>query len=142
MIMETKKTITVQAVINAPVDKVWNLWTTPGHITKWNNASDDWHTPYVENDINTGGKFLFVMERKDGSNGFDFKGIYDEVLLHKKISYTTSDGRKATNLFDVTSGGVKITEMFEPSKEDSPELQRDFVAGVLRNFKAYVESKA
>ena len=42
-IMDTKKTITVQAVINAPVDKVWNLWTTPGHITKWNNASDDWH---------------------------------------------------------------------------------------------------
>lgn len=134
--------ITVETLVQAPITKIWEYWTVPEHIVNWNNPSDDWHTPHAENDVKTGGKFLFVMERKDGSNGFDFKGIYDEVLLHKKISYTTSDGRKATNLFDVTSAGVKIIEMFEPSKEDYAELQRDFVAGVLMNFKAYVESKA
>ena len=28
------------------------------------------------------------MEAKDGSFGFDFGGVYDEVRLHEYISYT------------------------------------------------------
>jgi uncharacterized protein YndB with AHSA1/START domain len=131
--------ITVETLVQAPIEKIWEYWTGPEHIKKWNNPSDQWHTPYAENDIRTGGKFLFVMGTKDGSNGFDFKGVYDEVRFHEKISYTTSDGRTATNLFTPTPAGIRITETFEPSKEDPAELQRDFVAGVLRNFKAYVE---
>ena len=71
----------------------------PTHITKWNAASDDWHTPYAENDLRAGGKFLSRMEAKDGSFGFDFGGIYDEVLLHKVIAYTLGDGRKLTSHF-------------------------------------------
>ena len=45
--METQSTtvITVESTINAPVEKVWEFWSKPEHITKWNNASDDWHTP-------------------------------------------------------------------------------------------------
>ncbi len=40
--METqnKTIITVENTINAPVQKVWEYWTKPEHITKWNNASD------------------------------------------------------------------------------------------------------
>ena len=70
--MDAKKTITIQAVINAPAEKVWQLYTAPGHITQWNYASDDWHTPRAENVLKPGGKFLYRMEAKDGSFGFDF----------------------------------------------------------------------
>ncbi len=64
--METKEktSITVEATISAPVEKVWKLWTSPEHIIKWNNASDDWHTPKAENDLKVGGKFLSRMEAK------------------------------------------------------------------------------
>ena len=56
--METNKTtaITIEALIEAPVEKVWKYWTEPAHIVKWNNASDDWHTPHAENDLRVGGK--------------------------------------------------------------------------------------
>ncbi len=37
--------ITVQTIINAPIEKVWEKWTSPEHIINWNYASDDWHTP-------------------------------------------------------------------------------------------------
>jgi len=77
------KTITVQAVIDAPVEEVWKLNTEPEHITQWNYASDDWHTPRAENDLKAGSKFLFRMEAKDGSSGFDFYGIYDEVKTNQ-----------------------------------------------------------
>ena len=44
------KNITVIATITAPIDKVWNYWTLPEHITQWYFASDDWHAPRAEND--------------------------------------------------------------------------------------------
>lgn len=77
-----EKTITVETTVKAPVEKVWRLWSLPEHITKWNNASDDWHTPSAENDLREGGKFVSRMEARDGSMGFDFGGVYDKVKIH------------------------------------------------------------
>ena len=89
----TKKSIiTVQTIINAPVEKVWNLWTDPIHIVRWNNASEDWFTPGAENDLRVGGSFLSRMEAKDGSSGFDFKGNYSKVVQDEQIEYTMDDG--------------------------------------------------
>lgn len=87
-------TITVEAVVHSPVELVWEYWTDPKHITQWNSASDDWHTPYAENDLKAGGKFVSRMEAKDGSVGFDFSGVYDEVSVNERIAYTMPDGRK------------------------------------------------
>src|SRR5206468_6649167 len=100
--METqnKTVITVENTVNAPVEKVWEHWTKPEHITQWNNASDDWHTPHAENDPRTGGKFLTRMEAKDGSFGFDFGGVYDEVVPNESIQYTMEDGRKVNIKFN------------------------------------------
>lgn len=38
-----KSPIAVQASIAAPLQKVWDYWTGPEHVTQWNQASDDWH---------------------------------------------------------------------------------------------------
>lgn len=98
--METNQPtkVTVQAVIQAPVEKVWRYWTEPDHITKWNQASEDWHAPRAENDLRVGGKFLTRMEAKDGSMGFDFGGVYDVVNRHEAIGYTMEDGRRRRSL--------------------------------------------
>ncbi|RZA00879.1 MAG: polyketide cyclase, partial [Sphingobacteriaceae bacterium] len=82
------ETITVEATVNAAVEKVWNFWNAPEHIVKWCSPSPDWHTPRAENDLRAGGKFLSRMEAKDGSFGFDFEGIYDEVKTNGRIAYT------------------------------------------------------
>jgi len=50
--------VTVQAVIQAPVEQVWRYWTETEHITGWNQASDEWHAPKAENDLRVGGKFV------------------------------------------------------------------------------------
>ncbi len=85
--METTK-ITVTTLVNAPVESVWNTWTNPADIIQWNTASDDWHTTKAENDLRIGGTFSYRMEAKDGSMGFDFAGVYENVILHKHISYS------------------------------------------------------
>ena len=99
--METdnKVTITVETTVHAPVGKVWEYWTEPQHITKWSFASDDWHAPNAENDLRVGGKFLTRLEAKDGSFGFDFNGVYDEIKINELISFTLGDGRKVTVTF-------------------------------------------
>ena len=94
----TTKSITVEATVNTLIEKVWTLWTNAEDVKQWNNASPDWHTPAAENDVRAGGKFNIRMEAKDGSFGFDFGGVYDEVKTNSLISYTMGDGRKVKSL--------------------------------------------
>jgi uncharacterized protein YndB with AHSA1/START domain len=136
--MNTK--ITVQTTVNLPADKVWELWTLPEHITQWNNASDNWHTPHAENDLRQGGKFLSRMEAKDGSFGFDFWGIYDEVKPNELITYTMGDGRKAQITFMNNGNLTEITETFEAETENTIELQQFGWQAILNNFKKYAEA--
>jgi uncharacterized protein YndB with AHSA1/START domain len=137
---ETKISITVEATVNAPVEKVWKIWTTPEHIMKWNNASDDWHTPTAENDLRVGGKFLSRMEAKDGSFGFDFWGIYDDVITNKRITYTMGDNRKVEIIFKSEGNTTTVTETFEAENENPVELQQQGWQAILNNFKKHAES--
>jgi uncharacterized protein YndB with AHSA1/START domain len=134
-----KTSITVETTVKAPVEKVWQFWTLPEHIVKWNNASDDWHTPYAENDPRTGGKFLSRMEAKDGSAAFDFDGMYDEVVINKKIEYTIADGRKVVITFTQTGDECKVSETFDAEETNSLEQQRAGWQSIMDNFKKYVE---
>jgi uncharacterized protein YndB with AHSA1/START domain len=133
--------ITVETTIHANIERVWELWSTPEDIKQWNNPSDDWHTLYVENDLNNSGKFLFKMESKDGSDTFDFRGKYDKVIKNELIEYTLDDGRKTRNQFIAGADATTIIETFEPEAKTSLDVQKDFCKGVLENFKKYVENK-
>ena len=135
------ESITVNTNVNAPVDKVWNLWGDPQHITKWAAASDDWHTTKAENDLRTGGKFTSRMEAKDGSMGFDFGGVYDEVRENEYIGYTLEDGRKVTINFTAEGGKTGIVQTFDPESENPREMQQAGWQAILDNFKKYAESR-
>ena len=137
---EGKTVITVQNTVNAPVEKVWDYWNKPEHITKWAAASDDWHTTRSENDLRVGGSFVSRMEAKDGSFGFDFGGIYDAVDNNQYIEYTLGDGRKVKINFDAEGGSTKIIESFDAESENPVEMQQGGWQAILDNFKKYVEA--
>jgi uncharacterized protein YndB with AHSA1/START domain len=134
-----KTMITVQNTVDAPLEKVWNYWTNPEHITKWNNASEDWHTPWAKNDVRTGGSFVARMEAKDGSAGFDFSGTYDEVRPQEYIEYTMDDGRKARVIFTARGKVTDVRETFEAETMNSVEMQRGGWQNILDSFKSYTE---
>lgn len=140
--METanKTKITVAATVNAPVEKVWEFWSNPEHIVKWNTPSEDWHTPRAENDLRVGGAFTSRMEAKDGSFGFDFGGIYDEVKTNELITYTIGDGRKVKIIFEADGGATKVTEIFDPEDINPVEMQQGGWQAILDNFKKYTEA--
>lgn len=132
--------ITVQNTVNASINKVWDFWTSPEHITKWSFASPDWHTPYAENDVKQGGKFKSTMAAKDGSMSFDFEGEYTFVEENKTIKYVMADGRKVEIFFKETLDGVEIVESFDPESQNPEEMQRGGWQAILDNFKNYVEN--
>ncbi|RDW15181.1 polyketide cyclase [Oceanobacillus arenosus] len=135
-----KETITVETTVQKSVEKVWECWTAPQHITQWSKASDDWHAPHAENDLRVGGKFLTRMEAKDGSFGFDLTGVYDEVKLHAFISYTLADGRRVEITFIGQGSGTKVVETFEAESTNSIEMQEAGWQAILDNFKEYAET--
>lgn len=135
-----KTIITIETNVNAPIEKAWEYFTKPEHIIKWNNASDDWHTPRVDNDLRAGGKFIYRMESKDGSVGFDFGGVYDAVEPNKYIEYTLGDERKVDITFAAEENITKVTENFEAEHTNSIELQKGGWQNILNNFKKYTES--
>lgn len=80
------------------------------------------------------------MEAKDGSFGFDFEAIYDEVIDQKKISYTMEDGRHVITLFENVDGKTKVSTTFDAENTHPIEMQRDGWQAILNNFKNYVET--
>ena len=140
--MENKTTvITVRTTVNAPIARVWEYWSKPEHVTKWNSASEDWHTPRAENDLRTGGKFSSRMEAKDGSMGFDFAGVYDLVKDYEYIGYHMADGRQVQVFFTEENGQTKVVESFDAESENPIEMQQAGWQAIMDNFKTYVESK-
>lgn len=131
--------ITVRTTILAPLDKVWSCWTEPKHITQWCNASDAWHAPKAENDLQPGGKFLTRMEAKDGSFGFDFEGTYSDVIPNALIEYDMADGRHVSIHFSKLNDGTEIVETFDPEGENPLEMQQNGWQAILNNFKNYSE---
>lgn len=135
-----KKVITVETTVNAPVAKVWDAWTNPDHIVKWNQASDDWHTPRASNDLRIGGKFTARMEAKDGSMGFDFEGTYSEVKPNEYLEYTIPDGRVVKVSFTGNGNATSIVEQFDAENIHTAEMQQAGWQAILDNFKKYAES--
>jgi len=137
----TQKTkITVKTNINVPIERIWKLWNDPFHIMHWYHASEDWQTTWAENNLKVGGKFLYRMEAKDGSTGFDFTGKYNTVVYHKLINYTIADGRSVIVSFISNKEETTVTEIFEAEDTNTYSLQKQGWQSILNNFKKYAES--
>lgn len=132
--------ITIEIIVNAPIEIVWKFWTDPEYIKKWTFASEDWCSPKATNDLKVGGKFNTRMEAKDGSFGFDFEGTYSEVVINKKIAYIIIDGRTVDIQFIADGNQTKIIEAFEAENENNLELQKNGWQAILGNFKKLVEN--
>ncbi len=136
--MDTTK-ITIQAVVAADRQKVWDCYTQPEHITKWNFATDTWHCPAASNDMRVGGKYLARMEAKDGSFAFDFEAVYNEIVDGEKFTYTMPDNREIQVSFEQTDDKTRVTVTFDPENENPVDLQRSGWQSILDNFRKYAE---
>ena len=80
------------------------------------------------------------MEAKDGSWGFDFEAVYNEVIDGEKFIYTMGDGRKASVNFKNLGDKTQVNVTFDAENENPVEMQKDGWQAILDNFKKYTEA--
>lgn len=132
--------ITVNCVIKAPIEIVWQYFTNPEHVMHWNHASEDWHTSKAENNFVVGGAFCYTMAAKDASFQFDFSGKYTLIKEYQQIEYTLDDERTVSIRFSESNEATEIIEIFEAEQVNPIEMQQFGWQAILDNFKKYVES--
>lgn len=136
-----KLNIKIDTLVHVPLDYVWETWNTPSHIIHWNHASDDWHSPKADSNFVEGGRFVYRMEAKDNSFGFDFSGTFVEIVDKTRIVTRLDDDRIVQTEFIQENDGVRIIETFEAEDENSVEMQKEGWYAILNNYKLYTESK-
>ena len=134
--------ITVETLAHADLETVWSAYNTPEDITRWNTASDDWHSPRSRVDLREGGSFSTRMEARDGSMGFDFEGTYTRVLPQQRIEYRMADGREVSVDFEEVADGVRVRTLFDAETMNSAEMQQQGWQAILDNFGRYAQAKA
>lgn len=131
--------IKVNATINAAPKKVWDYYTDPDHITKWNFADLGWQCPKATNDLKVGGKYFARMEAKDGSFGFDFEAIYDDIKMGENFTYTFGDRKATVELKDLDTQ-TEIIVVFDAEKQNPIEMQKGGWQAIVNSFKNYTEA--
>ncbi len=131
--------ITVEADVRAPIKTVWKAWHDPDQITKWNTASEDWHSPHASVDLRVGGNMVARMEAKDGSMGFDFEQQYTRIEAPRLVESVMADGRKIRVEFIDHGDHVHVKETFDAEAENDVEMQRAGWQAILDSFARHVE---
>ena len=133
--------ITVSTHVAAPIAEVWRAYNSPDDIKIWNTASPDWHTISSAVDLRVGGKFIFRMEAKDGSFGFDLAGKFTKVESQKLLEYTFGERVGLVEFSDEPSG-VTVTVTFDSEDSHSEEQQRAGWQAILDNFARHVVARS
>jgi uncharacterized protein YndB with AHSA1/START domain len=71
--------------IKAPLDLVWEVWTTPKHIVNWWGPAGFTSTIY-RMDFSKGGEWNMTLHGPDGTN-FPNKSIFMEIIPSQKIVF-------------------------------------------------------
>ena len=136
--MEDKK-IRINAIVNAPLKKVWDSYTNAKHIVNWNFADPSWHCPSAETDMRIGGTYKARMEARDGSFGFDVEAVYLDISEGKYFDYELGD-RFVRVEFKESGNQSEVVITFDPENENPVELQKNGWQAILDNFKNYTEN--
>ena len=122
--------LTVERLIDAPVDAVWRAWTD--HLTEW-WCPKPWTTEVIEMDMKPGGRSAMVMRGPNGEE-HPMEGVFLEVVPARRIVFT--DAYKA--------GWIPQPPFFTGFMEFTPEGDKTRYIGRARHWtaEAYEQHKA
>ena len=134
-----KKTFEIQAEVFQAMDIIWKTFNETEHVMRWSFASDDWHVTEGKSNFREGGAFNYRMEAKDGSDGFNFMGTYDQIIPNQSVKYHLTDKRKVEVIFKPTKNSCMIIMHVDAESVFPLEQQKSGWQAILNNFKKYAE---
>lgn len=104
---DSKDAIVVERIINAPAERVWQMWTEPAHLKQW-YGPQGFTIPVAEMDVRVGGKRLIGMEMQgpDGTIQVWTTGEFTELLSNQRLAYTDSPADEHGNLLPPEAYGM------------------------------------
>ena len=129
--------IRLTKLLNAPVEKVWEVWSNPEHIKHW-WGPNGFTNIITKMDLQPGGEWLLVMHGPDGTD-YKNKAVFKEIIKHKKIVYAHVSGPKFLTTIEFEAQGdhthISWHMLFE-SKEQFIQTVKTFKAdeGLKQNI--------
>jgi uncharacterized protein YndB with AHSA1/START domain len=100
----SKDAIVVERTFNAPVERIWQMWTQPQHLKNW-YGPQGFSVTITEMDVRVGGRHLFCMTSADGSTKMWLVGEYTEIVPNKRLVYTDSMSDEQGNILPPSAFG-------------------------------------
>jgi uncharacterized protein YndB with AHSA1/START domain len=91
-------------VFNAPVDKVWQIWTDAEMMKKWWSPKD-FTAPVIKSDFRVGGSFLLSMRDPNGKMFWN-AGRYTEIIQNQKIVSAMAFSDENGNVVPASTYGI------------------------------------
>ena len=95
--------VRIERTFTAPVEDVFDAWTSPEVMRRWFHCEADWETPEAEVDLRVGGQVRIVMRQPDGSEA-RARGEYTLIdRPHRLVmTWTFQDDPSNEQLMDLT----------------------------------------
>ena len=74
-------------LFDAPRELVFQAWTDPEHLRRWENAPIGFTVTTEKSDIRPGGEFKVCMRSPEGVDHW-LQGVYKEVVPPSRLSFT------------------------------------------------------
>lgn len=78
-------------VVDAPRRLVWDVWTSPRHVSHWMLGPEGWTMPVCEIDLRPGGAWHYVWRAADGTP-MEMRGVFREVAPPERLVQTEAWG--------------------------------------------------
>jgi uncharacterized protein YndB with AHSA1/START domain len=115
--MTATQSVTLERILDAPIDLVWQMWTDAEHFAAWYGPTGA-TVPVIEMDVTVGGTrhFCLEMQTPDGQSRMWFVGEYRVIDEPNRLVYTESmsdpDGNRISpEAMGMPSGHPEITEV-------------------------------
>jgi uncharacterized protein YndB with AHSA1/START domain len=97
------RVVRIERSFDAPVEDVFDAWTSPEVMKRWFHCAQDWETPEAEVDLRVGGDVRVVMRRPDGTQP-SARGVYTVIERPHRLvmTWTFDDDPANEQLMELT----------------------------------------
>jgi uncharacterized protein YndB with AHSA1/START domain len=146
--MSNTAVLRLERTVRAPIQAVFDAWTSAEVMRRWWHAGADWETPEAIVDLRVGGAVRVVMRNPHTGAEYGGGGSYVEIEPPRRLAFTwTWDGESRETLIEIgfeESGGVTTVRFAHSGlrDEESVRMHQDGWSSCFGNLERLLRGPA
>jgi uncharacterized protein YndB with AHSA1/START domain len=100
--MSDDRTLRIERTYRAPIQAVFDAWTSEEVLRRWWHSERDWETSEAEVDVRVGGTIRVVMRDPHKDEEYGGSGHYTEIDAPTRLAFTWIwDGHETRTLIEL-----------------------------------------